>query len=248
MIALAEQIPSGALHTFAALLLAHVLADFIFQTRWIITRKRNLLVLALHGLIVFVLSFAALGGAWQVALAVTLAHGVIDAVKVWALTPARRDTLGAFLGDQVAHLVTLIVAALWWPEAAAQGAWGPYVALAVAPALLLSGLILTVWAGGFAVGLLTARFSEQVSEDGLPDAGRLIGRLERALILLLVLIDQPAGIGFLIAAKSILRFDTAAHGQKVGEYVIIGTLASFTWALAMSYATLSLVEIAALAP
>ena len=60
------------------------------------------------------------------------------------------------------------------------------------------------------------------------------------MILLLVMIGEPAGIGFLIAAKSVLRFDTATKEQKAGEYVIIGTLASFAWALAAAHATMAL--------
>ncbi|MFZ7090536.1 DUF3307 domain-containing protein [Primorskyibacter sp. 2E233] len=248
LMALTQEITPAMMQSFAALLLAHVVADFTFQTRWMVDRKRNFFVMLLHILIVFAFSTAALGGVWQVALVVSLAHFVIDALKVWALPEGRRDTLGAFLADQMAHLLTLVAAALWWPQAAAQGSWSQWLDLALAPALILSGLIITVWAGGFAVGHLTARFPDQVSEDSLPDAGRLIGQLERVLIFILVMIGQPAGIGFLIAAKSILRFDTAAQGQKAGEYVIIGTLASFTWALAMSYATHALLEIAASAP
>ena len=69
----------------------------------------------------------------------------------------------------------------------------------------------------------------------------MIGLLERALIFLMVLAGQPAGIGFLIAAKSVLRFDTASKDQRASEYVIIGTLASFGWALLVSFATLSLI-------
>lgn len=87
---------------------------------------------------------------------------------------------------------------------------------------------------------LMSRFTTDDLPRGLADGGRVIGLLERGLIFVLVLVNQPAGIGFLIAAKSILRFDTASHNQKAGEYVIIGTLASFGWALIAAYATLAL--------
>lgn len=239
----AIEIPEASLQVFAALLLAHVLADFLFQPSWMVRRKRNVLVLALHVLLVFLFSTAALGGVWQVALVVAIAHFVIDAVKVWALPERIRNGFTAFTADQAAHLATLVAAALWWPGAVAQGVWAAQGALLTPAALLVSGLILTVIAGGYAVGLLTARFHAQLPQDGLNDAGRIIGQLERTLIFLLVMIDQPAGIGFLIAAKSILRFDTTAQ-QKAGEYVIIGTLASFTWALALAYATRGLLILA----
>lgn len=230
-----------AAQSFAALFLAHVLADFVFQTRWMVDRKRNLAVLLLHVGVVFVLSWGALGGAWVVALMVALAHFAIDAVK--ACSPARwRDTLGAFLLDQGAHLLTLLAAALWWPAAASQGLWAPWLPHLVAPAIFLAGLITTILAGGYVVGMLTARF--EVPLKGLPEAGRLIGQLERALIFLFVTIGEPTGIGFLIAAKSVLRFDTAKEDHRASEYVIIGTLASFAWALGASYGTLVLMQIA----
>ena len=60
------------------------------------------------------------------------------------------------------------------------------------------------------------------------------------MILMLVLADQPDGIGLLIAAKSILRFNELARDagdRRASEYVIIGTLASFAWAIGTAWAT-----------
>jgi hypothetical protein len=236
------------IQTFAALLLAHVLADFTFQTDWIVRHKRNPLVLLLHIVVVFGFTTAALGGIWELALVIAAAHLVIDAVKLWALPRHISGSFAGFAADQTAHLATLCAAAIWFPGAVAAGTWAAWLGLLTAPELLLSGLIVTVTAGGYAVGLLTARFSQQVEQRGMADAGRLIGQLERALVFLLVMIEQPAGIGFLIAAKSILRFDTAREDHKASEYVIIGTLASVTWALLASYATRALLEIAATVP
>ena len=237
-------LPTGFAETFAAILLAHVLADFMMQTNWMIRHKRRPLVLLLHIAVVFGMTTAATGGVWQVALPIALAHLVIDILKTYS--PARlRDTLSAFLLDQLAHLATLVVAAWLWPGAMQAGALAPWASDLLAPMILISGFVVSVQAGGFAVGLLTAKFVAhlaQETQDGLPDAGRLIGKLERTLIFLLIALDQPAGIGFLIAAKSILRYDTTAQ-QKAGEYVIIGTLASFTWALAMGFGTFALLEI-----
>ena len=56
--------------------------------------------------------------------------------------------------------------------------------------------------------------------------------------MLLILIGHPTGIGFLIAAKSILRFGEIKESRhrKLAEYIIIGTFLSFGWALLMSVA------------
>jgi len=60
-------------------------------------------------------------------------------------------------------------------------------------------------------------------------AGRKIGILERVLTLLLVIQNQYLAIGFLIAAKSLLRFKDTERAKT--EYVLIGTLLSFGTAI-----------------
>ena len=224
---------------FAALLLAHVLADFLFQTKAMVDHKRHPGVFALHIGLVFGLSLAALGGAWPVAAVVAAAHLGIDGVKTYALPASWRNSFTAFTVDQLAHLMSLAVAVLIWPEAAMAGLWAPWLDLLVGPAVVVSGLVLTVIAGGYAVGLITAPYARAFKAQGIENAGQMIGRLERAVIFLLIAIGQPAGIGFLIAAKSLLRFE-ATKEQKASEYVIIGTLTSFGWALGMSTATMAL--------
>ena len=230
------------IETFAALLLSHVLADFVFQTRWIVLNKRRFPVLLLHGAIVLALMQAALGrvDAWEL-LALAMLHMLIDGVKARLAAPG----LSAFLADQGAHLAALAALAALRPDLWAGGAWAGVLWL---PGLMsmVAGAFLATRAGGFAVGLLMAPWADDDLPKGLTNGGKLIGLLERGLIFLLVLVHQPAGIGFLIAAKSVLRFETTSKDQRAGEYVIIGTLASFGWALLAAYATQALM--AALPP
>jgi hypothetical protein len=66
---------------------------------------------------------------------------------------------------------------------------------------------------------------------GLASAGKWIGICERMLILTFVLMQQYTAIGFLMTAKSILRFsEKEANTQLKTEYVLVGTLVSFTTA------------------
>ena len=106
----------------------------------------------------------------------------------------------------------------------------------------IAGLLIATQAGGYAVGLLVRPFGRAFRAEGLPRGGVMIGLLERGLIFLFVLAGQPSAVGFLIAAKSVLRFDASKRKQKAAEYVIIGTLASFGWALICAYATLALLD------
>ena len=226
--------------TLAALLFAHVLADFVFQTDHMVANKKKPATLALHTVIVLLTAQAALGrvDAWE-PLALAAAHILIDVVKVHALP----DRLSAFFADQTAHLVTIFAVAAYAPGLYAGGLWAD---LAPLPALLAlaGGFILATFAGAHVLRLLVQRWEDEnvTLPTGLPHGGRLIGLLERGIIYMLVLTGNPAGVGFLIAAKSVLRFETARDDQRAGEYVIIGTLASFGWALAVSWATVALLS------
>lgn len=221
--------------TFAALLLAHALADFLLQPDRMATNKRRPLWFAAHIAIVLATAIATTGSLHPALAALALAHALIDAAKL----ASRRTGLAAFLADQTAHAATLAATAALVPQIFATGLWSAQPHL---PALftLAAGAILAIRAGGFAIGLLMAPWAAEITLDGLTNGGRAIGQLERGLIFLMILGGLPEGIGFLIAAKSVLRFGTVREEAKLSEYVIIGTLASFGWAMLSAWATLAL--------
>lgn len=108
----------------------------------------------------------------------------------------------------------------------------------------LIGGFATVWGGGRFVEWVMKDYS--AADGGLDGAGKKIGFFERALVFVLVFADAPAAIGFLITAKSILRFSDMSRSdsdkssltqRERSEYVIIGTLASFAWAVSVAYIT-----------
>ena len=219
------------LTTALALLLAHLVADYPLQNSWIITNKKKPAAMAAHIGVVFLLTLIALRGEVWPALTIAAIHLGIDLVK----THLAPETLWAYIADQLAHFATIIGVLWFWPMLGTL--WPEAPAFVQYLLAVTSGLILCVLAGGPAIGLLMKGFAFDLPAS-LPEAGKMIGQLERAVIFLLVLAGYPGGVGFLIAAKSILRFD---KDPKASEYVIIGTLASFGWALLVSFATLSLI-------
>ncbi|SLN54015.1 DUF3307 domain-containing protein [Roseisalinus antarcticus] len=230
--------------TFVALLFAHVLADFVLQTDAMVRRKAEPLILLAHAAVVLVTALAVLGTltAWPV-YALAAAHLAIDTVKLQV-----GDRLGPYLLDQAAHVASLAAVALVAPALWAASVWAgaaPDALAAALPAILLhlAGFIVAVRAGGFTVGKLlepmTAHWTRaRILGGGFPQAGLLIGQLERGLTFALVLAGQPTAVAFLIAAKSVLRFNATREDRRIAEYVIIGTLASVGWALFAAYATL----------
>lgn len=227
--------------TFCALLVAHTLADFVFQTRWIAEQKHKASALLLHGAIVFATAFVLLGPpAIPALVALTIVHVGIDLIK----TGSNSRDLGGFLLDQVAHLVSLLALATLspglWSDSYLAALPAPWPAYLLHAGVFGTGLLLATRAGGFAVGILMSHPAWQPPTGGLPDGGKMIGLLERGLIFLLMTAGQFEAIGFLIAAKSILRFGTVGEDRAVSEYVIIGTLASFGWAIAVTLAMTTL--------
>ncbi len=231
------------IETFVALLFAHVVADYVLQPAWIVARKHDPRILLTHVAVVLAVSMAAIGRVDAPAvLALGAAHLVIDAIKTWAV----RDSLATHLADQAAHVASIAAVAFWAPALWQSGLWASGIwgnAASVVPHLmvLVAGFIVTTRAGAFAIArLMATHLPPQSDTDGLPKGGLTIGLLERGLIFVLILAGQAAGIGFLIAAKSILRFGTVSENRAASEYVIIGTLASFGWAISVTLATLAL--------
>ena len=68
---------------------------------------------------------------------------------------------------------------------------------------------------------------EKVSQsNGDRNIGRVIGTIERAIMLLLIYMNQYAAIGLVLTAKSIARYDKIAKEKDFAEYYLLGTLIS----------------------
>lgn len=229
--------------TFLALLAAHLVADFPLQPGWMVRAKRNPAVLLLHVAVVAVTAVLALGtaSAWPLLTILVGTHLAMDAVKVYFLG----DDFRAFAWDQMVHLAVMAGLAVAFPLTLARGFWGqlppPQLQLYLLAICFLACVIANLPVGAILIRKVTAPFTPDLAEDiqGLPNGGTYIGYLERALILLLILAGQPAGVGFLITAKSILRFGEVkdSRQRKLTEYIIIGTFLSFGWGLMIALLT-----------
>ena len=95
--------------------------------------------------------------------------------------------------------------------------------------LVLFGLLILLNEINFLVRLTFQLFGltgmwKEIDEDDF-NTGRLIGMLERIFIFLLVIFNQYAAIGFIIAAKGVTRFKELEN-RNFAEYILIGTLLS----------------------
>ncbi|HEX42597.1 MAG TPA: DUF3307 domain-containing protein [Phycisphaerales bacterium] len=228
---------------FIPLLTGHLIGDFLLQTRWMVDSKKYVWVRLLHAAIVGAVTWALLGPVGAPAVCVMIAivvliHFLIDTIKGCF----DNENVYIFIMDQAIHVLALLaIAALFGPERILS-LWLRWIPAFYYVLVIAIGLILCIWFGGILMSKALQPMIRELgdkSSKGLCNGGKRIGQLERALTYLLVLSGNPGAIGFLFAAKSILRFgEIKEPGQrKEAEYIIIGTFASFGWALLVAVLT-----------
>lgn len=214
------------------LILAHLLTDFVFQpSSWVrnrIQKKQRSRHLYFHTVFTALVAyiFSGLWSAWWIPLLIFITHLLIDIWKSYQ-PPGK---LKYFIADQAMHLsVILLVWLLACNKWDAIGILLQGAASNINLLVVITTYVFVGWPLGIMIGIATEKWRTDaaVSSEGLAKAGMWIGLLERFLILTFILINQYTAIGFLIAAKSILRFSDKEHTQKKTEYVLIGTLMSF---------------------
>ncbi len=220
--------------TAAILICAHIFADFLLQTGEMAKNKKNPVLLSFHAAIHALVGWLILQAwtCWQVPIYLFVVHALIDFLKQRFMDKSYRS----FIADQTAHLLSLVLLAFLLSEFRLITHFSGYGYEII---VILAGLSATIRGAGFLINLITKEILEKnkLNPDGLVDGGKLIGQLERGLIFLLIYIGQPTAIGFLVTAKSILRFEEARK-QKLTEYILIGTLLSFSTAIAIATLTM----------
>jgi hypothetical protein len=220
------------------LTVAHLLTDFVLQPQdWVKARNiRHLKAWQFWAHISLTTAVAACFTAFDTLWllpAIFLSHGAIDWWK-----SHRPEKLVYFLLDQFLHvLVLVLVWTLRFPEARTHlAAWAEPIGEPKIWVILL-GLLVLSRPAGIVTGMLTTQFRAQIQHHrrhSLGNAGTWIGFLERFIVFFLVLKNQYEAIGLLVAAKSILRLKEG--DQKMSEYVLIGTLISFSLAMLVGMA------------
>ncbi|MDR2690874.1 MAG: DUF3307 domain-containing protein [Dysgonamonadaceae bacterium] len=235
---------------FISQCIAHFLADFTFQPqRW--CEKKNTrpvtIVHFYHALVVFGLStlFFLIPTRGEKFLPILLfasiiatTHFVIDVIKSY-LFVKKTGLNFLFITDQVIHIliISLITFSFYkgsflfpcesvgyynLPESAHQ-------AFSVKKLFILLSLYLCTNPANVFInnimGIYNITTPNTKRNNDLPNAGKLIGIIERTLSFILITFDHFSIVGFIIAAKSILRFRDTDTAKT--EYLLIGSLLSF---------------------
>lgn len=220
------------------LILAHILTDFIFQSnKWVEDKRKNQgksKYLYLHGCLTAILAYV-FAGHWTnlwILIAIGITHTLIDYLK---LKFDKEGSIIGFITDQFSHLIVIII--VWMNLIESKNIIEKIIPLTSNLKVLsiVTGYIICTTPLSFFVGIATKKWQEELKKGGtsienLLNGGKWIGIIERLMIFTFVLLGKYEAIGFLITAKSILRFrqDTEI---KQSEYVLVGTLLSYGLAI-----------------
>ncbi|TRZ43668.1 DUF3307 domain-containing protein [Robertkochia solimangrovi] len=234
---------------FLKLLIAHLLGDFVLQPySWV--QDKNLKKLRsprlyLHTGVHLILTLLMLStelSLWYLAVIIAITHFLIDAMKL-KLQNEKNGRLLFFI-DQLLHLLVIIVIALFFVDTISlpdlnNSQW-----------FTICGLLFLTQPASIIIKTLISVYTpktEMEADDSLQNAGKYIGIIERILVLIFIMTNHWEGVGFLIAAKSIFRFSdlTQAKDRKLTEYILIGTLLSFGFAIVTGLIVMHFVRTAA---
>ena len=211
-------------------IIAHLLLDFFFQTNKSAAKKNakgfRSVFLYQHAFLCFILSWIfsfQIDFVWA-ALCLSILHFLIDGFKP-LLGLIRKLNPYLFYLDQLLHLLVLTFVVYgfdYW-----VGINPTFkINLDFKVLLIIASYLFCLKPTNIFIREIFKSTKIQVSSDNeMPNAGKVIGVLERILTLTLILANQYSAVGFLIAAKSILRYKNEETLKS--EYVLIGTLLSF---------------------
>ncbi|QHJ09842.1 hypothetical protein FX988_00050 [Paraglaciecola mesophila] len=231
---------------FLLMIVAHVLGDFYLQKgQWVACRNTHHYaswglckhILSHIGLLVIALWLAgelSVKG-WIAIVLIGFSHLLID---IWKSYQA--DKLVYFLLDQFFHVLIVALAAWGLNGADIELIQSQLLSLLTVKYLAVGcAYVIACRPASIAISIALNHYTAQLKDKqtGLASAGCWIGYLERCLIISFILIGQFAGVGFLLAAKTIFRFGdlTKERDMKLTEYMMLGTLLSFSCALMLGW-------------
>lgn len=226
-------------------ILAHLIGDFLLQPdSWIKHKKEKkhqskylYWHMAIHTVLLIVLLQFNMRY-WLGILLIIVSHYIIDVVKLHLEKKSNARLL--FFLDQLLHVAVIFgVIQIYSP-------FNITVSYIYHPQslLVITAIVTLTYVSSVVIKTLMSKW--KLKDSSKNQAGKYIGMLERLFIFYFIVINYWAGIGFLLAAKSIFRFGdlTKTEDRNLTEYILIGTLLSFGIAIAIAVGYQYLFDIA----
>nr|WP_317999263.1 DUF3307 domain-containing protein [uncultured Faecalibacillus sp.] len=238
---------------FIVLLLAHVLSDFYFQNEFMaIKKKTNVKYVWIHSIIYGIGTWIILNLIFRnieskFIWVIILSHLVIDLSKYYL---EKRELIKKyqkyiFTIDQIIHISILIVVAYFMVESGKVYKYNPMVlnvlntigiSISFLIVLFVQILLIHKPTNIFIMNILQPYkpIAKEKNSENTKKAGRMIGTIERIIMLFFLLIRQYSSVGLVLTAKSIARYNKISEDKEFAEYYLLGTLLSTICVLMIS--------------
>lgn len=235
---------------FFLLLFVYILGDFYFQSQTIARKKvKKLKWVSYHCIIYGVISFVLVkllvpNFLYSLLWLFIIGHAVIDITKYYIVKKYLKNNFYdkyVFIIDQIIHLLILVFISYYAPKSGEVYKYNAFindvlviVAIPIESLLLLALKLLLIHKPiNIFIALIMNDYKPEDKDDTIK-AGRMIGTVERIIMLFFLSIKQYSSVGLVLTAKSIARYNKIAEDQKFAEYYLLGTLLSTICVLVVS--------------
>ena len=237
---------------FFLLLFVHILGDFYFQSQTTARKKvKKLKWVSYHCIIYGVISFVLVkllvpNFSYSLLWLFIIGHAVIDITKYYIVKKYLKNNFYdkyVFIIDQIIHLLILVFISYYALKSGEVYKYNAFindvlVTMEIPIESLLSfvlKLLLIHKPINIFIALIMNDYKpEDKKKDDTIKAGRMIGTVERIIMLFFLSIKQYSSVGLVLTAKSIARYNKIAEDQKFAEYYLLGTLLSTICVLVVS--------------
>ena len=237
---------------FFLLLFVHILGDFYFQSQTTARKKvKKLKWDSYHCIIYGVISFVLVkllvpNFSYSLLWLFIIGHAVIDITKYYIVKKYLKNNFYdkyVFIIDQIIHLLILVFISYYALKSGEVYKYNAFINDVLVTmeipiesllSLVLKLLLIHKPINIFIALIMNDYKPEDKKKDDTIKAGRMIGTVERIIMLFFLSIKQYSSVGLVLTAKSIARYNKIAEDQKFAEYYLLGTLLSTICVLVVS--------------
>ena len=237
---------------FFLLLFVHILGDFYFQSQTTARKKvKKLKWVSYHCIIYGVISFVLVkllvpNFSYSLLWLFIIGHAVIDITKYYIVKKYLKNNFYdkyVFIIDQIIHLLILVFISYFALKSGEVYKYNAFINDVLVTmeipiesllSLVLKLLLIHKPINIFIALIMNDYKPEDKKKDDTIKAGRMIGTVERIIMLFFLSIKQYSSVGLVLTAKSIARYNKIAEDQKFAEYYLLGTLLSTICVLVVS--------------
>lgn len=233
------------------LMLGHILGDFYFQKgKGVLEKEIKYIGVVKHSLeyllIMVILTIPVLGlDMFLAAIYASIFHWLIDTIKYVLLMKKKiNNNYKTFVFAQFAHIISILILAYIMMEWNFQ-CLELNIIKNISDMFNFDMMYITKWilkillihspANIFIQKILVDYRPQSQNEENIittdKKAGRMIGTIERLIMLILLDVNQYGALGLVLTAKSIARYEKITKDEMFAEYYLLGTLISTLYVL-----------------